>query len=50
MAPTSYALLFAAQGGTAMRNASVYQTCRRMVDNLHAGLESRAIIEQASST
>jgi hypothetical protein len=41
------ALLFAAQGGTAVHNASVYRTCRRMVDNLHAGLESRAIIEQA---
>jgi AmiR/NasT family two-component response regulator len=41
------ALLFAAQGGTAMRNASLYQACRRMADNLHAGLESRAIIEQA---
>ena len=41
------ALLFAAQGGTAMRNASLYHACRRMVDNLHTGLESRAIIEQA---
>jgi GAF domain-containing protein len=41
------ALLFAAQGGAAMRNASLYQACRRMVDNLHAGLESRAVIEQA---
>ena len=41
------ALLFAAQGGTAVRNASLYEACRRMVDNLHAGLESRAVIEQA---
>lgn len=41
------ALLFAAQGGTAVRNASLYRTCRRMVNNLHAGLESRAVIEQA---
>ncbi|MDQ2812927.1 MAG: GAF and ANTAR domain-containing protein [Actinomycetota bacterium] len=41
------ALLFAAQGGTAVRNASLYRACRRMVDNLHAGLESRAVIEQA---
>jgi GAF domain-containing protein len=41
------ALLFAAQGGTAVHNASLYRACRRMVDNLHAGLESRAVIEQA---
>lgn len=41
------ALLFAAQGGTAMRNASLYRACRRMVDSLHSGLESRAVIEQA---
>lgn len=41
------ALLFAAQGGTAVHNAKLYRTCRRMVDNLHAGLESRAVIEQA---
>lgn len=41
------ALLFAAQGGTAVRNAALYRTCRRMVDNLHAALESRAVIEQA---
>jgi GAF domain-containing protein len=41
------ALLFAAQGGTAVRNASLYRACRRMVDNLHTGLESRAVIEQA---
>lgn len=40
------ALLFAAQGGTAVHNASVYRTCRRMIDNLHAALESRAVIEQ----
>lgn len=41
------ALLFAGQGGTAVRNAKLYRTCRRMVDNLQAGLESRAVIEQA---
>lgn len=41
------ALLFAAQGGTAVRNATLYGTCRRMADRLHAGLESRAVIEQA---
>jgi GAF domain-containing protein len=41
------ALLFAAQGGTAVRNAALYRACRRMVDSLHAGLEARAVIEQA---
>jgi len=41
------ALLFAAQGGTAVHNARLYRTCRRMVDNLQTGLEARAIIEQA---
>lgn len=41
------ALLFAAQGGTAVWNERLYRTCRRMVDRLHAGLESRAVIEQA---
>jgi hypothetical protein len=41
------ALLVAAQGGAAVHNATLYRTCRRMVDNLHAGLETRAVIEQA---
>lgn len=41
------ALLFAAQGGTVVRNASLYRACRRMADNLHVALESRAVIEQA---
>ncbi len=41
------ALLVAAQGGTAVHNAGLYRACRRLVDNLHAGLESRAVIEQA---
>jgi|tagenome__1003787_1003787.scaffolds.fasta_scaffold20978358_4 GAF domain-containing protein len=41
------ALLFAAQGGTAVRNASLYRACRRLVDSLHAGLASKALIEQA---
>lgn len=41
------ALLFAAQGGTAVQNSVLYQECRRMVDNLHGALGSRAVIEQA---
>lgn len=41
------ALLFAAQGGVAMRNASLYRNCRKMVDNLRIALDSRAVIEQA---
>lgn len=41
------AMLFAAQGGTALHNADLYRDCRRMIDNLHAALVSRAIIEQA---
>jgi hypothetical protein len=41
------ALLFAAQGGVAMRNAAAYRNCRLLVANLHAALESRAVIEQA---
>jgi GAF domain-containing protein len=41
------ALLFAAQGGTAVWNDRLYGSCRRMVDNLHARLESRAVVEQA---
>lgn len=41
------ALLFAAQGGTAVRNAALYQQCREMIGNLHTALESRAAIEQA---
>jgi GAF domain-containing protein len=41
------ALLVAAQGGAAVHNAALYRTCRRMLDNLHTGLESRAVIEQA---
>lgn len=41
------ALLFAAQGGTAVRNASLYRACRRMADDLQAALASRAVIEQA---
>lgn len=41
------ALLFAAQGGTAVRNAALYRACRRMAGDLHSALESRAIIEQA---
>jgi GAF domain-containing protein len=41
------ALLFAAQGGVALRNATMYRNCRRLVDNLRVALESRAVIEQA---
>lgn len=41
------ALLVAAQGGAAVHNATLFRTCRRMLDNLHTGLESRAVIEQA---
>ena len=41
------AVLFAAQGGAAIHNAALYQTCRQMVDNLHTALGSRAVIEQA---
>jgi GAF domain-containing protein len=41
------ALLFAAQGGVAIRNATAYRNCRQLVANLQAALESRAVIEQA---
>ena len=41
------ALLFAAQGGVAVRNAALYRGCRRMVENLQIALASRAVIEQA---
>lgn len=41
------ALLFAAQGGVAMRTAALYRGCQRLVANLQIALESRAVIEQA---
>jgi ANTAR domain/GAF domain len=41
------ALLFAAQGGTAVHNAGMYGACRQLTENLQAALEGRAIIEQA---
>jgi GAF domain-containing protein len=41
------ALLFAAQGGTAVHNAAIYQASQLMIDNLHTALRSRAVIEQA---
>jgi len=41
------ALLFAAQGGAAMRTAALYRNCQRLVANLQVALESRAVIEQA---
>jgi len=41
------ALLFAAQGGVALRNAAAYRGCRELVVNLQSALESRAVIEQA---
>jgi hypothetical protein len=43
------ALLFAAQGGTAIHNVDVYGTCRELVHNLQGALESRAAIEQAKN-
>ncbi|HEY7325356.1 MAG TPA: GAF and ANTAR domain-containing protein [Streptosporangiaceae bacterium] len=41
------ALLFAAQGGVAVRNAALYRRCHQMVENLQIALTSRAVIEQA---
>ncbi|MGH3234603.1 MAG: GAF and ANTAR domain-containing protein [Streptosporangiaceae bacterium] len=41
------AVLFAAQGGTALHNAALHRACLEMIRNLHTALESRAIIEQA---
>lgn len=41
------ALLFAAQGGTAIHNAEVYGASQDMIANLHTALQSRAVIEQA---
>jgi GAF domain-containing protein len=41
------ALLFAAQGGVALRTAALYRNCRLLVQNLQVALESRAVIEQA---
>jgi GAF domain-containing protein len=41
------ALLFAAQGGVALRNAALYRGCQRLVENLRIALASRAVIEQA---
>lgn len=41
------ALLFAAQGGVAVRNAALHRSCRLMVENLQTALASRAVIEQA---
>lgn len=41
------ALLFAAQGGTAVYNAGIYRACLQMTNNLQVALEGRAIIEQA---
>jgi transcriptional regulator with GAF, ATPase, and Fis domain len=41
------ALLFAAQGGVAVRNAALYRSCRRMLQNVQIALGSRAVIEQA---
>jgi GAF domain-containing protein len=41
------AVLLAAQGGTAVRNAALYGSCHRLVGNLHAALAARAVIEQA---
>ena len=41
------ALLFAAQGGVAVRNAALYRSCHRMLQNVKIALASRAVIEQA---
>jgi hypothetical protein len=41
------ALLFAAQGGTVVHNAEIYDSCNQMVANLHTALRARAVIEQA---
>jgi transcriptional regulator with GAF, ATPase, and Fis domain len=41
------ALLFAAQGGTAVHNSAVHGACQQMVGNLQLALERRAAIEQA---
>lgn len=41
------ALLFAAQGGTALHNSSVYHASQTMIGDLQRALESRAVIEQA---
>lgn len=41
------AVLYAAQGGTALHNAELYRACREMADNLHTALASQAVIEQA---
>ena len=41
------AILFAAQGGTAVHNAAVYRASQLMIGNLHTALRSRAVIEQA---
>ncbi len=41
------ALLFAAQGGVAVRNAAAYRNCQKLVENLQTALASRAVIEQA---
>ena len=41
------ALLFAAQGGVAVRNAALYRGCHQMLANLQTALASRAVIEQA---
>lgn len=41
------AVLLAAQGGAAVRNAALYSSCHRLVGNLHAALAARAVIEQA---
>ncbi len=46
-ASNDIALLFAAQGGVAVRNAASYRNCRKLVANLQTALASRAVIEQA---
>ena len=41
------ALLLAARSAIALGNADLYFACRRLVDNLHEALTTRAVIEQA---
>lgn len=41
------ALLFAERSAIALSNADLYFASRRLVENLHAALDSRAVIEQA---
>jgi GAF domain-containing protein len=41
------AVLFAAQGGAGVDNATMYRTAQQMIGDLHTALRYRAVIEQA---